>query len=138
MNAFETNDAPALREVSAFLRGVGASGRTVPRVSAPSKRSSSGLGSGSAGIEAVMACIRGAESGNYAESSHPSSGSGAYQYVPSTWETWSSRAGYSGYDYAYEAPAAVQDAVTVYVLTHGGAHNWDPRYGPDDCTVGMP
>lgn len=89
-------------------------------------------------IGSVMDCIKNHESGNYTESSHPNSGSGAYQYVPGTWRTWSARAGYPGYDYAYEAPASVQDAVTAYALTHGGSHNWSPRYGNDPCTAGLP
>lgn len=88
-------------------------------------------------IAGVMQCIKNHESGNYTEATHPSSGSGAYQYVPGTWQTWSARAGYPGYSYAYLAPASVQDAVTVYTLTHGGAGNWSPRYGDDPCTVGM-
>lgn len=88
-------------------------------------------------LSSVMDCIRQHESGNYTESSHPGSGSGAYQYVPGTWRTWSARAGYPGYAYAYQAPAAVQDAVTAYTLQNGGAGNWSPRYGPDPCTVGI-
>jgi hypothetical protein len=89
-------------------------------------------------VAGVMACIRQHESGNYQESSHPGSGSGAYQYTPGTWSIWSSKAGYDGFLYAYQAPPSVQDAVTVFTLTHGGAHNWDPRYGNDPCTVAMP
>lgn len=92
----------------------------------------------------VMACIRDHESGNYAESTHLSAGSGAYQYVPSTWQAWFGRwrdavafVG-SDYAYAYEAPALIQDAVTAYAIEHGGAHNWDPSYGNDPCTVGLP
>jgi hypothetical protein len=85
----------------------------------------------------VMNCIKRAESGNYSESSHPGSGSGAFQFVPGTWRAWSARAGYPGYAYAYLAPPSVQDAVTAYTLTNGGAHNWDPAYGADSCTVGF-
>lgn len=97
-----------------------------------------------AGTQQVMACIRSVESGNYSESSHPGSGSGAYQFTPGTWTAWYGRwrdavafVG-SDYPYAYSAPPLIQDAVTAYALTHGGAHNWDPAYGPDSCTVGMP
>src|SRR5215831_20520203 len=86
----------------------------------------------------VMDCIKAHESGSYSESSHPSDGSGAYQVIPATWRSWSARAGYGGYAYAYQAPPSVQDAVVAYMLTHGGAGNWSPRYGPDYCTVGMP
>lgn len=86
---------------------------------------------------AVRECIKRYESGNYAESSHPGSGSGAYQYIPSTWATWSERAGYPGYAYAHQAPPAVQDAVTDYALTHGGAGNWSMNYGNDPCTAGL-
>ncbi len=90
-----------------------------------------------AGLSGVAQCIKNHESGNYAESSHPSSGSGAYQFVPGTWRHWSQLAGFAGFAYAYEAPPAVQDAVLMFTLTHGGAHNWDPAYGNDPCTVGM-
>lgn len=94
-------------------------------------------------VAPVMACIRSAESGNYSESSHPGGASGAYQYEPDTWRTWFARwaaaTGYVGprYAYAYQAPPAVQDAVTEFTLTHGGAGNWSPRWGPDYCTVGI-
>lgn len=90
-------------------------------------------------IASVMACIRAHESGDYTNASHPPDGaSGAYQYIGSTWRAWSARAGYPGYSAAYLAPPATQDAVTAFTLTHGGAGNWSPRYGPDYCTVGMP
>lgn len=95
----------------------------------------------------IMNCIKDHESGNYAESSHPSSGSGAYQYTPGTWLTYFLRwrdslpADHqyknSYYALAFLAPAYVQDRVIVYTLENGGAHNWDPAYGDDPCTVGM-
>lgn len=96
----------------------------------------------------VMNCIKGAESGNYFESSHPSSGSGAYQFVPGTWLTYFLRwrdslpADHqyknSYYALAFLAPSYVQDHVLVFALQNGGAHNWDPSYGNDSCTVGLP
>lgn len=92
----------------------------------------------SSSLSGVAQCIKNHESGNYTESSHPASGSGAYQWIPSSWQAWSARAGYPGYTYAYQAPPSVQDAVTVYALTHGGAGNWSTRYGADPCTAGMP
>lgn len=91
----------------------------------------------------VAGCVKGAESGNYTEASHTSSGSGAYQFVPGTWRTWFARwaaaTGYRGPDYAYAylAPWFVQDAVFCYTVTHGGAGNWSNRYGYDPCTRGM-
>lgn len=95
----------------------------------------------------VRACIKSYESGNYAESSHPESGSGAYQWIPSSWAEWSVRAGYGTrdekgrplptYAYAYQAPPGVQDAVTDYAITNGGAGNWSPKFGVDPCTVGI-
>jgi hypothetical protein len=96
-----------------------------------------------ADLAAVVGCIYGTESGNYTEATHPGSGSGAAQYVPTTWRhwfgLWAAATGYSGptYAYAYLAPWYVQDAVLVFTLRHGGAHNWDPAYGPDYCTVSM-
>jgi hypothetical protein len=89
-------------------------------------------------LTAVMQCIKDHESGNYLSNTYPPDGaSGAYQYVGPTWRHWSSVAGYGGYYAAYQAPPSVQDAVTVYTLTHGGAGNWSPRWGDDPCTVGM-
>lgn len=91
----------------------------------------------------VMACIRNAESGDYAESSHPWEGSGAYQFVPGTWQHWFGQwrdaVAFVGSDYlyAYQAPPLIQDAVTAYTIENGGAGNWSPRYGADSCTVGM-
>lgn len=89
-------------------------------------------------LSGVVQCIKNHESGNYSESSHPGSGSGAYQFIPGTWRAWSARAGLGGYAYAYQAPPAVQDAVLMYTLTHGGAGNWSNRWGNDPCTAGMP
>lgn len=89
-------------------------------------------------LRPVLQCIKSYESGNYAESSHISAGSGAYQVIPSTWQHWSALAGYGGYSYTYLAPQFVQDKVVVYMLEHGGAHNWDPQYGYDPCTVNLP
>lgn len=91
----------------------------------------------------VAVCVKGHESGNYSESSHTSSGSGAYQFIPSTWRTyfaaWAKETNYKGpwYAFAFQAPWYVQDAVFVYTVTHGGAHNWDPKFGWDPCTVSM-
>lgn len=95
------------------------------------------------GFGTVIQCIFNHESGDYHESSHPESGSGAAQIIPPTWRTWSVRAGYHDergrptYAYTYQAPPPVQDSVVVYMLTNGGAGNWSPRYGNDPCTVGM-
>jgi len=100
--------------------------------------------SGSSSIQAVMDCIKHAESGDYAEHSHIYDGSGAYQYTPGTFVAWFARwasaTGYHGPSYAlaYEAPSWIQDAVTAYALTHGGAGNWSMRYGNDSCTAGLP
>lgn len=89
-------------------------------------------------LSGVVACIKAHESGNYTEQSHIYEGSGAYQFIPGTWRHYSTLAGFPGYAYAYQAPPSVQDAVVLYTLTHGGAHNWDPAYGNDPCTVGLP
>lgn len=94
----------------------------------------------SADTQQVMDCIKSYESGDYAESSHPSSGSGAFQFVPGTWQHWYGQwrdaVEYVGsdYDYAYQAPPLIQDAVIAYTLTHGGQGNWSPRFGNDPCT----
>lgn len=94
-------------------------------------------------LRPITSCIKHDESGVYTEASHPDSGSGAYQYTPPTWRTWLAlwrvAVKYKGpsYSFAYEAPWYVQDAVTVFALTHGGASNWSNRYGYDPCTQGM-
>jgi hypothetical protein len=87
----------------------------------------------------VMACIKTHESGDYQEHSHLQDGSGAFQFIPSTWRTWASERGSprracQGHPVAtmstrISRPAAVQDAVVAYALTHGGAGNWSPSYG---------
>jgi len=106
--------------------------RPATAASAPSK-----------GLENVISCIKEHESGDYMESSHIETGSGAHQIIPSTWRTWSVRAGFHNnrgqptYAYTFQAPPSVQDAVVIYMLTNGGAGNWSPRYGNDPCTVGM-
>lgn len=85
-----------------------------------------------------MECIKAHESGDYTIHNHPPDGSsGAFQIIGPTWRSWSARAGYGGYQQAWEAPPAVQDAVVVFMLGNGGAHNWDPRYGNDPCTVNL-
>lgn len=82
-------------------------------------------------------CIKSIESGNYQEASHVYEGSGAYQYIPSTWQYWYGRwrdavafVG-SDYPYAYQAPPLIQDAVLAYTLANGGSGNWS---GTDGCT----
>lgn len=96
----------------------------------------------------VAGCVKGAESGTYTESTHPEDGSGAYQFIPNTWRhyylLWRAALADTdpekGQDYtlAYMAPPWVQDAVFAYTVANGGAHNWDPSYGNDTCTVGLP
>jgi hypothetical protein len=106
------------------------------RIEAKRSQRSSSAHSGS--YSSVAACVKAHESGNYSEHSHPSSGSGAYQFVPGTWRSYSAAAGHGGYAYAYQAPPSVQDAVFEYAITHGGAHNWDPKFGNDPCTTHLP
>jgi hypothetical protein len=91
----------------------------------------------------IADCIKQHESGNYSEQSHPGAGSGAYQYIPTTWQhwfaAWASATGWSGpqYSLAYLAPPNVQDRVLVYTLRNGGAGNWSNAFGFDPCTQGM-
>jgi hypothetical protein len=108
--------------------------RLHPRPARPSLAAVAGL----APLVPILDCIKQHESGAYNEQSHPYDGSGAYQMIPSTWRYWSTAAGHAGYPLPYLAPPRVQDAVVIYTITHGGAHNWDPKYGNDPCTVGLP
>lgn len=85
----------------------------------------------------IADCIFHVESGNYAESSHINEGSGAAQWIPSTWQhwygLWRDAVAFVGsdYPYAYLAPPLIQDAVLAYTLANGGASNWS---GVDGCT----
>lgn len=73
-----------------------------------------------------LACVRRHESGGNYQAENPSStASGAYQFLDSTWQTMSARAGHSGWGHAASAPPAVQDAVAVYTLNSGWASAWN-------------
>ena len=142
----ETFEAVRAAEIATARYAIARESNGYRRTYAPTNRSAqappaqalrSGSVAGGSSLASVLACIKAHESGNYDEHSHPSGSSGAYQFEPSTWRYWSAKAGYPGWPLAYLAPPAVQDAVTAYTLTHGGAHNWDPRFGNDPCTVGM-
>jgi cell wall-associated NlpC family hydrolase len=70
-------------------------------------------------VTAALATIRQLESGNdYTAQAAEASASGAYQFLDSSWRTWSARAGYPDlYPRAYMAPPHVQDAAAAaYVL----------------------
>jgi cell wall-associated NlpC family hydrolase len=66
-------------------------------------------------VTAALATIRQLESGNdYTAQAARASASGAYQFLDSSWRTWSARAGYSDlYARAYLAPPHVQDAAAA-------------------------
>lgn len=73
-----------------------------------------------------LACVRRHESGgNYQAKNPVSTASGAYQYLNSTWQTMSARAGHSGYSTARSAPPWVQDAVAVYTVNSGWSSAWN-------------
>lgn len=76
---------------------------------------------GADGMEAIRATIRSLESGGNYQAQNPSSASGAYQFIDSTWN------GYGGYSRAVNAPPAVQDAKATEkineVLTSGPVEN---------------
>jgi cell wall-associated NlpC family hydrolase len=66
-------------------------------------------------VTAALATIRQLESGNdYTAQAAKASASGAYQFLDSSWRTWSARAGYPDlYARAYLAPPHVQDAAAA-------------------------
>jgi hypothetical protein len=73
-----------------------------------------------------LACVRRHESGgNYQAKNPVSTASGAYQYLNSTWQTMSARAGHGGYPTARSAPPWVQDAVAVYTVNSGWSSAWN-------------
>jgi len=66
-------------------------------------------------VAGALATIRQLESGNdYTVQAAKASASGAYQFLDSSWRTWSARAGYPAlYPRAYLAPPHVQDAAAA-------------------------
>jgi hypothetical protein len=76
------------------------------------------------------ACIRDHESGdNYSESTG-NGYSGAYQFLPSTWNEAVSGAGYPQFanGEAYEAPPSVQNAAALWLYNLDGWSPWSTRY----------
>ena len=73
-----------------------------------------------------LACVRAHESGgNYRAENPISTASGAYQFLDSTWQTMSARAGHSGWGHAASATAAVQDAVAQFTVNSGWSSAWN-------------
>ena len=73
-----------------------------------------------------LACVRRHESGgNYRAENPVSTASGAYQFLDSTWQTMSARAGHRGWGHAASAPPAVQDAVAQYTVNSGWSSAWN-------------
>ena len=73
-----------------------------------------------------LSCVRRHESGgDYQAQNRSSTASGAYQFLDSTWRTVSSRAGMGGYGRARSAPWHVQDAVALWLYSHGGRSAWN-------------
>lgn len=81
---------------------------------------------------AFLTCVRHHESdrgpwphiNGYTAQNPTSSASGAYQYLRSTWQTVSSRAGHAGYATAASAPWYVQDAVALWHYKNLGPSAW--------------
>jgi hypothetical protein len=82
-----------------------------------------------ADLGAALATIRQLESGNdYTAQAAAASASGAYQFLDSSWRTWSARAGYSDL-YAHAALPHVQDAAAAaYVQAILDQWHMRPRY----------
>lgn len=79
----------------------------------------------------MWACIRDHESGdNYAEDTG-NGYSGAYQFLPGTWNAAVTGAGYPQYanGEAYEAPPSVQDAAAQWLQAHEGWGQWSTAAG---------
>jgi hypothetical protein len=90
-----------------------------------------------ANLSEVLAGIRQHESrGNYnltpqQNYDYPNShASGAYQFQPATWQSWTRQSGIGGqYSEAYQAPPNVQDAVAAYAAIHGPGVNSTALWG---------
>lgn len=76
------------------------------------------------------ACIRDHESGDDYSENTGNGYSGAYQFLPSTWNESVSGAGYSQYanGEAYEAPPSVQNAAALWLYNRQGWSPWSTRY----------
>jgi hypothetical protein len=80
-------------------------------------------------IRNLSLCIRKHESiraGHY-RANNRSGASGAYQFMPSTWRgnaLYTPGARKYAYGRPSSAPAAVQDAVFIHAIQHGGIHAW--------------
>ena len=73
-----------------------------------------------------LSCVRAHESaGNYTAQNPSSSASGAYQFLDSTWQRVSPKAGYAGYARAAHAPWWAQDAVALWMYNNGGRSAWN-------------
>jgi muramidase (phage lysozyme) len=80
-----------------------------------------------------LVCVRRHESdrggyphiNGYAAQNPRSTASGAYQFLSSSWRTFSARAGHPGYATAAQAPWHVQDAVALYTLNSGWRSAWN-------------
>ena len=85
---------------------------------APSQ-STSAASRSSSGVPAVLARIRGCESGGRYNAQNPrSTASGAYQFLDSTWN------GFGGYRRAMNAPPGVQDAAALALFQRAGTSPW--------------
>ncbi len=89
-------------------------------VSAPAVTYRAPVSGGGEGVPAVLIAIRNCESGGNYTAENPSSASGAYQFLDSTW------AGYGGYSRAKYAPPAVQDAAAIAEYNRNGTTPWNP------------
>lgn len=76
------------------------------------------------------ACIRDHESDDNYSDNTGNGYSGAYQFMPSTWNESVSGAGYPQYanGEAYEAPPAVQNAAALWLYNRDGWSPWSTRY----------
>lgn len=76
------------------------------------------------------ACIRDHESDDNYSDDTGNGYSGAYQFLPSTWDDAVSGAGYPQYanGEAYLAPPAVQNAAALWLYRQDGWAPWSTRY----------
>jgi hypothetical protein len=73
-----------------------------------------------------LACVAHHESrGDYRAENPTSTASGKYQWLDSSWQAYARKSGIgTRYTHAASAPPAVQDALTLWVVLHGGWSNW--------------
>ena len=104
---------------------------TVERVTRSTSSSSPPVLAPAESYSSIWACIRERESGGDYSTNTGNGYSGAYQFLPGTWNAAVTGAGYPQYanGEAWEAPPYVQDAAAQWLQIHSGWGQWSTAAG---------